>query len=232
MGTDALSRLDDLLEHRPPRCPTATAFVVESLREGILGGALPEGLALRQDELAARFRVSRMPIREALRLLEARGLVEFSPHRGAVVAPLPIAEVRELYEIRAALEALALRRSIPALTPEAFERAATLLSELDVETDLVRAIVLHRRFHLTLYAGAGKRLLGLIEAQLDASERYLRLELVEMDNAAESQEEHRALLAACRAGDAARAVALLEPHIVEAGWDLAAALEQVRGGAP
>jgi DNA-binding GntR family transcriptional regulator len=78
---------------------------------------------------------------------------------------------------------------------------------------------------MVLYTGAGDRLIDLIGSQYDAVDRYLRLELVEMDNAAISQEEHRDILAACRARDVARAITLCEPHIVGAGVDLAETIE-------
>ncbi len=126
------------------------------------------------------------------------------------------------------LEALALKQSVPRLEDAAFDRGAALLDELDGETDIGRWVALNRRFHLSLYAAAGARLVSLIESQYDAVDRYLRLELVEMDNAGDSQVEHRAILSACRARDVARAVALSEPHIAGAGIDLAEALERRR----
>jgi DNA-binding GntR family transcriptional regulator len=99
---------------------------------------------------------------------------------------------------------------------------------MDAESDIGRWVDLNRRFHLTLYAEAGARLLDLIESQYAAVDRYLRLELAEMHNADESQEEHRAILAACRAREVEEAVMLLEPHIYEAGIDLANALSKRR----
>jgi len=208
---------------------TATQFVVDVLREAIATGDLREGDQLPQIEIAEMLGVSRTPVRESLRLLEAEGWVDFSPHRGAVVASLSSDEVRQIFEIRFALEALALKQSIPSLPAVIFDQAATILDELDVEQDIGRWVGLNRRFHLTLYSRAGARLLGLIESQYDAVDRYLRLELVEMNNASDSQDEHRAILVACRERDVERAVALSEPHIAGAGIDLAEALERRRG---
>ncbi len=85
----------------------------EALRAAISSGELAPGLQLRQDELAARFGTSRIPVREALRQLEAEGFVTFLPNRGAVVSDLSIDEVIELLEIRIALECHALRLAIP-----------------------------------------------------------------------------------------------------------------------
>jgi DNA-binding GntR family transcriptional regulator len=207
---------------------TATEHVVELLREAIATGDLPEGAQLPQIELADALGVSRTPVREALRLLEAEGWVTFSPHRGAVVATLSGDDVRQIFEIRFALEALALRKSIPSVSTDVFDQADEILVAMDGERDIGQWVTLNRRFHMVLYTGAGDRLIDLIGSQYDAVDRYLRLELIEMDNAAISQEEHRDILAACRARDVSRAIALCEPHIVGAGVDLADTIERRR----
>jgi DNA-binding GntR family transcriptional regulator len=228
-GSDALRQL---VSSRAAPHRTATSYVVETLREAILTGLLPEGSQLHQTELATSMKLSRMPVREALRLLEAEGWVEFSPHRGAVVATLSTEDIKQVFEIRFALEALALQKSVPTLDAATLDRAAAILDEMDLEQSIGRWVDLNRRFHLTTYSGAGARLLALIQNQYDAVERYLRLELAELHNADESQEEHRAILAACRAGDAAQAVAELEPHVREAGIDLAQFIDMRRKSAP
>ncbi len=207
---------------------TATQHVVDRLREAIVGGELAEGSQLLQNEIAQALGVSRTPVRELLRLLEAEGWVVFSPHRGAVVATLSGDEVRQIFDIRFALESLALRKSVPLMEAAAFGQAEALIEEMDSERDIGRWVDLNRRFHLSLYQHAGSRLLALIQSQYDAVDRYLRCELVVLDNAADSQVEHRAILAACRALDVERAIALCEPHIAEAGEDLAEALERRR----
>lgn len=223
------SVLQDIAKNGTVRHRTATQHVVDCLREGIATGALTEGEPLVQDEIAMALGVSRTPIREALRMLEAEGWVVFSPHRGAVVATLSTDEVRQVFEIRFALESLALRQSLPKLDTSAFDEAAAILDALEAENDISRWVDLHRSFHLRLYAAAGPRLVGLIESQYDAVDRYLRLELLAMDNAADNRDEHRAILAACRLRDVERAIKLCEPHISGAGNDLAEALDRRRG---
>lgn len=220
--------LQEIARNGGVRYRTATQHVVECLREGIATGALAEGDALVQDEIALALGVSRTPIREALRLLEAEGWVQFSPHRGAVVATLSADEIRQIFEIRFALESLALRQSVPKLDETAFREAHAILDELDREADIGRWVGLHRKFHLRLYAAASHRLLALIEDQYDAVDRYLRLELLAMDNAADNSDEHRAILAACRSGRIEEAITLCEPHIAGAGIDLADALDRRR----
>jgi len=97
---------------------TVAAATTRALREKILSGEIGEGEQLRQDALAAEYGVSRIPLREALRQLEAEGLVSFYPHRGAVVSTLSLAEIEELFEIRALIEPDVLRskvRRLPSL---------------------------------------------------------------------------------------------------------------------
>ncbi len=211
---------------------TAYQFALETLRNAIASGAINEGELLLQNDIAAALGLSRMPVREALRILEAEGWVEFSPHKGAVVSRLSAEEIVETFEIRFTLESLALRKSLPIMPNEAFDRAQALVDALDGERDIGKWVDLNRRFHLCLYVGAGKRLLALINEQYAAADRYLRIELETLHNAEESQVEHRAILAACRVRDVETAVALCEPHIVEAGHELAAALTRRRNENP
>jgi DNA-binding GntR family transcriptional regulator len=217
--------LATVIERTRPRFRTATEFVEAALREAILCGALPGGAPLRQEELAAAFGVSRMPVREALRQLEARALVDFHPHRGAVVAEISAEESADIGTIRAALEPAALRLSLPHLGPADFTLADELIAEMDGEADPGRMGELNRRLHMTLYARAGKpRLLALVEQHLAAADRYLRFQFTALGYQPRSQDEHRALLAACRAGDAAAACGVLVRHVALAGDELTAFL--------
>src|SRR4029077_2026095 len=127
-----------------------------ALRDMILSGEIAEGEQLRQDALAAAHGVSRIPLREALRQLEAEGLVSFFPHRGAVVSTLSLAEIEELFEIRALIEADVLRRAIPHLTADDLDRAEEIVDTARVafqrESDVGRWGELNWKFHSTLYA--------------------------------------------------------------------------------
>jgi DNA-binding GntR family transcriptional regulator len=210
-----------LIVSNGPRHRTATEYVEATLKQAILSGALAPGTPLRQEELAAMFKVSRMPIREALRQLEAQALVDFEPHRGAVVVQITLQDAMDNYAIRAGLEPQALRLSMPNLTEEDFAVAEELLSEIDQETDPGRMGELNRRFHMTLYAQAGlPRLISLTEQHLASADRYLRFHLAVAGDM--GQDEHRALLAACRAGDQAQALAVLAAHHGRATADLTA----------
>ena len=115
----------------PIQRQTIASMAVEALRERILRGDYPDGEPLRQDALADELGVSRIPVREALRQLEAEGLVTFSPHRGAVVSSLSLAEIEELFELRAEIECDLLRRAIPKTTKEQLDRATRSLDEFE-----------------------------------------------------------------------------------------------------
>lgn len=226
--------LDDLLPAglRPVR--STPDLIAEVLRQAISDGRLAAGRPLRQVELAAELGVSRIPLREALRRLEAEGLVRHSPHRGAVVAELSWQEAREIGEMRLALELLALRRAVPRLDPATLDRAEALLAEAERTTDPGRWSALNRQFHTALYAPSERPLLlAHIERLHHNLDRYMRLVLGDLGHQRVSQDEHAALLAACRAGDAETACAVLEHHIATADARLVAHLEAASGeGAP
>lgn len=211
-GLDAA--LQALISRGVPRYRTATEYVEAILREGILTGALPAGMPLRQEDLARLFGLSRMPVREALRQLEAQALIDFAPHKGAVVTDISLEDAVDTYVIRRALETTALRLSIPALTSADLDLAGDLIADMDAETDPHRLGALNRRFHMTLYARAGRpKLIQLVETQLTSFDRYLRFHLSAYGREHMAQEDHRALVRAARNGDVDTAVRVLESHI-------------------
>src|SRR3984893_5273490 len=110
-----------------------TSAVADKLREEIIRGHIPEGAQLRQDAIALQYRVSRIPVREALRQLDAEGLVTIVPNRGAVVPVLSPTDIEELFTIRALLEPEILKHSIPHLTEADFSEAGAILSKYEEE---------------------------------------------------------------------------------------------------
>ena len=212
-----MDRLAKIAEGRSVRPQTAADGVTAILREAIATGTLAPGAMLRQDELAKNFGVSRMPVRDALRYLEAEGLVAIHPTRGAVVAAMNATDISELYALRELLEAEALRLSIQKQNPDSLRLAAEVLEQLDRENDVGRWGQLNREFHLALYRDCGnRRLLDLIEAQHTASDRYVRIVLSNLDYRERSQDEHRAMLLACMQGDRVAAVGHLTGHFRDA----------------
>jgi DNA-binding GntR family transcriptional regulator len=209
-----------------PKPQTVADQIAAVLREAIAGGTLAPGTALRQDELAARFGFSRMPIRDALRHLEAEGLVAIHPTRGAFVARMDAVEIGEIYAIRELLEGEALRLALPHLTAASLDEAATVLDQIDAEPDVGRWGLLNRAFHLALYRPCGNgRLIALIDAQHNVADRYVRLLLSNFDYRARSQAEHRKLLAACRKRETDQASKWLARHLREGSKTLVDAVK-------
>jgi DNA-binding GntR family transcriptional regulator len=194
--------------------------LAEELRERILRGEFGDGAVLRQEALAERYGVSRVPVREALRLLEGEGLVTLHTHRGAVVAALSPSQISELYDLRAMLEKDLIVRAIPNARPEDAARAEQVLAQLDAAFagQVIHAWgVLNFEFHRALYLPSGReRTLSLAQSINTLTERYLRIQLSLTRDFAESQAEHRELLKLYRAGKAREAGAFIERHILSA----------------
>ena len=216
---------------------TVAGAVVEALRERILDGGYPAGTQLRQEMLAAELGVSRIPVREALRQLEAEGLVAFAPHKGAVVSGFSLEEIDELFELRAMLEADLLRRAVPRLTRDQLDGAAAILDRFDAALtagDVSAWGELNWRFHSTLYEAAGRPVtLGTVERLHRHAERYMRMQLALTHGESRATAEHREMLARCRRADARGAGSLLSAHIRDAGRALVEFLRtREQGGDP
>ncbi|HEY9613784.1 GntR family transcriptional regulator [Allocoleopsis sp.] len=204
-------------------------LIADALREAILRGIFQEGQSLRQDEIAAQFGVSRIPVREALRQLEAEGLVTLQLNRGATVSALSPAEAQEICEIRSALETTAIQLAIPQLTESDLEKATLILDATNQTTDAARWATLNWEFHAVLYTPANRpRLLTMIKTLHVNIDRYVRLQMEKMNYLEKSQKEHYQLLDACRQRDVKAAAKVLKRHIDAAGEELVAYLEQNR----
>ncbi len=215
--------LSALIAEAGGRHRTATEFVEATLRTAILTGRLAGGTPLRQEDLAASFGVSRMPVREALRQLEAQALLDFVPHKGAVVTEISAGDAADIYAIRLALEPAVLERSIPHLSEADFARADDLIAEMDAEQDPGRMGELNRRFHMTLYGAAGRpKLIALTESHLASFDRYLRFQLAAKGRSHLSQDDHRGMLEAARRGDTKAAITILRRHLDTAADTIAA----------
>lgn len=194
---------------------------METLRDEIIRGDLTPGQYLRLEEIAARFDVSTMPVREALRDLEADGMVTNFPHRGARVTELSADELQDIYDIRANLEEMAARSAVPFVTKPLITELAALIEEIENHSgDVATLVTLNHEFHLTLYAASGrKHLYDLIRTLRYRSQHYLHVYTAEIDTSGLRQTpgEHRAILEACKCGDAEQAAALTREHIAEAG---------------
>jgi DNA-binding GntR family transcriptional regulator len=208
----------------------STESIATALRSDILQGIYKSNAPLRQDEIAARFGVSKIPVREALQQLKVEGLVTFFPNRGAVVSSLSSAEVDEIYAMRIALETLALQRAIPHLTIADLTRAEALLDQLDQEEQVARWSELNWEFHALLYRPANlPRVMNWVSTLHINVARYMTLYLAGMAYQAASQAEHRTILAACRQGKIELACEQLRQHLQAAASQLVQVLQQSEG---
>jgi DNA-binding GntR family transcriptional regulator len=207
---------------------TLAEVAANLLRDRILRGDFTAGEPLRQEPLAAELGVSRIPLREAFQRLEAEGLIILSPHRGAVVADLPIAAMPEIFELRALVECDLLARAVPHVSRA--HHAAARAARLDFESavagaDIARLGATNLAFHLALYAPAERQRTGLVVERLHQEcDRLLRLQLTLTQGGAQAIAEHRELHRAWRDGDVSGAVLLLHLHITGASHRLAGAL--------
>lgn len=193
---------------------SAPEMIRNVLREAILSGELEAGRQLRQDELARRFALSRIPVREALRQLEAEGLITYHPRRGAVVSTMSPEEISEMFDIRIALECRALRLAIHNMTEADLEQARELLQIYDQEPDPVRWGEMNWAFHWALYVPCDRpKLLALIQANFGNVGRFVRLQVSKAAGHDKPQSDHWTLLRLCSEHQPDKAAKLLEDHI-------------------
>ncbi|MFT6195072.1 MAG: DNA-binding GntR family transcriptional regulator [Cognaticolwellia sp.] len=210
---------------------TRTQLVVETLREKILSGEIKAGQPLRQAALAAELNVSRIPVREALLQLEGEGLVDFEPHKGATATELNAAQVDELFELRAMLEADLLAYSLPQISNEKLEEATQLLHKLNKALGKEDAVntwsKLNSDYHYCLYSGAERRQTQALVSTLNKNaDRYIRMHLLWAGGISKAESEHNELLALCKARDVEKAVALLKQHILGSRDEIKAFLNE------
>jgi DNA-binding GntR family transcriptional regulator len=190
--------------------------IAVALKDAILAGEIAPGEWLRQDDIASRFGASRLPVREALRILEAEGLAELSPNKGARVPVLSLQEVHTYYRMRERLEPLTLIESLPHLTDEHVARMEGIQDEIERNTDISAFLVLDREFHMTSYAGCPSDVLLSTTVRLwNATQHYRRafMLLAGNDRATIVNAEHRLLLDAVRRRDPDDCERFLEGHI-------------------
>ena len=196
--------------------PTTAHGIAATLRAALHAGRWPPGAALRQEELAAEFGVSRIPVREALGQLQAEGLVVIEPHRGAFVAGFTEAEMREVFDLRVLLEGDALKHAVPLHTPRSLRQLRAIQQELDAEDEVPAWAQADRAFHEVLYAPSGRtRTLGLIASLRGSVERFYLSRLSPGSRREGWRDEHHQILDAVEARDARLAVRLLTRHLRE-----------------
>jgi len=153
----------------------STGRVADALRDDILSGAFDPGERIRQEVLAERYGASRLPVRDALRMLEAEVLVILVPNTGAWVAKLSLEECQEVYQVRERVEPLLLRMSMPGLGQTARDRLLPLVEAMREAEQVEQFLALDREFHMLTYSGAETSILGeLVERLWNTTQHYRR----------------------------------------------------------
>ncbi|KWF33295.1 GntR family transcriptional regulator [Burkholderia pseudomultivorans] len=196
------------------RLDSTADTVAASLREMIINGELQAGERLVERDLAERFGISRIPMREAIQRLEREGLLDIFRNRGAVVRMLSASDVREIYDMRVLLEGDAIYRSVKRLDDETLARAELVHRLLGDASAPPKQGELNREFHALLYSCCGNarqlKAIGELRSQV---ERYERLQTTLLADTPSFQVEHEAILQACRARNARTARAMTVAHL-------------------
>jgi DNA-binding GntR family transcriptional regulator len=204
------------MTNTPPNAVLSTR-IADELRQAILTGELSPGERIRQEELAGQFGASRIPVREALRILVTDGLVNMVSNSGAWVSSLTQDECSEQYQIRERLEPLLLRYNLPLLTAEDLARATDLVESMKKAADLEAFMRLDREFHWITYSRVQTTTLtDLIERLWNTTQPYRRvfMKLVRSEGGIEvTHLEHELLLEAMKRGDSEEAESILRGHI-------------------
>ena len=197
--------------------PSAADVVFESIRRAVITGDLPDGHALRQEELARHFNTSRIPVREALTRLEQHGLVQIRRHYGYTVAGLTREQIGEICRFRALLEGEIVAQAVSRMSDTALAEAKSCCTAFAKERDPVRWGDLNRDFHYTLYRESNMPYhVQAVYNALEKTERYLVDQLRIANSMARARGEHKAILDACIARDAKAAARLTREHILGA----------------
>lgn len=194
----------------------SSARIADALRDRILSGALGPGTRIFQEEIAEEFGVSRIPIRESLRILESAGLVTIVASSGAWVASMNLAELQESYLIRERLEPLLLGLAVPLHSPESLTRLSELAADANAADSVEEFLDLDRKFHLAAFEGPSvDNLRSMVDRLWNSTQHYRRafMELVWDSGLRETHMEHDLLVKAISDRDVRSAEELMAVHI-------------------
>lgn len=198
------------------RPPTTQEFALDQLRRLIVAGEIAPGRPIRQDAIAQQLGVSRVPLREALKTLEAEGQVVYRPHRGYAVAELALPDLEEVYRLRELLEAEAVRAACAHYAADELARLDDLRRDVDAaaeQDDLVGMIAANRRFHFALLEPCGMpRLLRMVRTLWDSTDAYRAVYYNAEDNRSRVRREHERIVRAAADRDTEQLVSLLDEH--------------------
>jgi DNA-binding GntR family transcriptional regulator len=198
----------------PKQGLTVASQVAGVLQAAILKGEIKPGDRVYQDTIAKRLDVSRIPVRLAFEMLQSRGLLILSPHKGATVTELSVQEMREVFDFRAYAEGIALEKSLPKLTEGDLDQAQKLIRKMQLVDDTDEWLQMNRTFHNILYSRFNSSIFNEVIQMLRANtERYVRISLSFANRFKEYDHEHEEILEACGRRDVEQAKVLLASHL-------------------
>lgn len=210
--------------------------IADDIRERILNGDLTEGMTIRQEALAEEYTVSRMPVREALKRLDAEGLVQLTNNLGATVTKHSLDEISEIFDLRILIEVDLFRRAIPVMSKADIERCERILEAMESSydaDDVAKWGALNYKYHAALYAPARRSLTNDVLQRVNLqSDRYVRMHLSVMRQRDPARKEHRELLELAQAGKVDEACALLTRHISQTKQNLLTLMAAKRASDP
>ena len=198
--------------------------IANSMKEEILSGKYPPGVRIRQEDIAEQFGASRSPVREALRILEAEGLINLVAHTGAWISHLSLSECEEMYQLRERVEPLLLRLSIPHITDALIAELKDLVVQMEATTDVETFLRLDRQFHLLSYSKAETVLVGeMVNRLWNTTQHYRRAysQMMASTSFKPAHYEHHLLLASIIKRDVDDAERILFGHIRRTRLELA-----------
>ena len=194
----------------------ASSRIAQALRDDILNGSIEPGQRLRQEDIAERLGGSRLPVREALRIVAAEGLVQIEPNKGARVPLLDPGEVETLYRMRERLEPLALSESMANLSSADLAEISDIQRRIEQGVNVAEFLILDREFHLASYTGCSDEHLMLSVVRLWNSTQHYRRAFMSLAGSGREQivnAEHRLLMEALERRDTEDAELYLLGHI-------------------
>lgn len=204
------------VERRVRRPQTAQQVALMELREAILLGRLKPGDPIRQEEFALQLGLSRVPVREAMKMLEGEGLLQYSPHHGYTVTQLSREEIVEIYRVRTLLEDEAIRVGVPLIEESDVDRLRALNEQLELAlhaNDLLGVLRANRDFHTTIFdRGCTSRLKMLIRLVWDSIEPYRSGFFLDSSFHSRQLSDHAKIIEAVKAGDVELSLSLSTTH--------------------
>lgn len=201
--------------------------IYDTIRQSIISGEFEEGQFLRQDEIAAKLNVSKTPIRECLRRLEAEGLVEFLSKRGFRVATISAEDVLEMLDIRIGLECRALELAMPEMVSSDFTKAEDILDRYSKEERIDSWSKYNQAFHMALYEPCGRpKLLRMIADLHRDAGRSAHFKISRVSGLDRPMIEHQRILDLCKSGDVRKAVQCLKDHMETSRKEFAASVRE------